>query len=366
MRLIMNQKKVLVKIPPMDVLRCEEQRVISRNNSFDLIRHLAALAVLVSHHYVLSGFQEPMLKGYSSLGAIAVLAFFAISGFLISQSFLTTASFYAYMEKRVARILPALIACAFLMVYVAGIIFSKNSGVGYVFSLESVIDFFKVIVFGRVDVNDITSGFIFKDSFNGSLWTLKIEFGFYVALALALMAMRSAVMPIIIALLFCITAYICTVSMHPMAPKFLVYSTVGIAFFLGSSFYFYRALFDRPKVKLSMALASVVLIVTSLNTPFVMVLASVGISVLVLMVGTLFNEKIIRSRFDISYGMYLYAFPVQQLMINLSSLGFYASLLTSIAVVVFLSTLSWFSVEKPVLSYVHGKSGRRLSVASVQ
>ncbi|EGH20547.1 acyltransferase 3, partial [Pseudomonas amygdali pv. mori str. 301020] len=110
------------------ILPLLEQHVINRNNAFDLIRHVAALAVLVSHHYVLSGFQEPMLKGYNSLGAIAVLAFFVISGFLISQSFLNTPSVYRYLEKRIARLFPALIVCAGVMVYIAGLLFSKGRG----------------------------------------------------------------------------------------------------------------------------------------------------------------------------------------------------------------------------------------------
>lgn len=51
-----------------------------RNNSFDLIRHLAALMVLVSHHYVLAGMNEPAIEGYHSLGGIAVLCFLRFPG----------------------------------------------------------------------------------------------------------------------------------------------------------------------------------------------------------------------------------------------------------------------------------------------
>ncbi len=339
--------------------------MINRNNSFDLIRHLAALAVLVSHHYVLSGFQEPMLKGYNSLGAIAVLAFFVISGFLISQSFLNTPSVYRYLEKRIARIFPALILCAFLMVYVAGPFFNKERGAEYALSLDALVDFLRISIFGRADISSVTSDFIFKDSFNGSLWTLKVEFGFYVALALALLLMRSVVTPLLIALFFCITAYICSASSHPMAPKLLAYSTVGIAFFVGASLCFYKALFISSKTKIVVSILSIILVFFSLSTPWVMVLASVGISVLVLMAGTFFSDTIIRSRFDISYGIYLYAFPVQQLMINVSGLSFYASLSASVAVVIMLATLSWLMVEKPMLNYVHGKSRARLSDAAV-
>lgn len=339
--------------------------MVNRNNSFDLIRHIAALAVLISHHYILSGLHEPRLQNFNSLGGIAVLAFFAISGFLITQSFLNTPSFYAYMEKRIARIFPALIACAFVMTYIFGSIFSKKTGFSFAFSLEALTDFLKVSAFGRADIGDITSDFIFKDSFNGSLWTLKIEFGFYLALAVALMALRKAATPLIITLAFCITTYICTDLESPIAAKILVYSTVGIAFFVGSSLYFYRSTLSSTKAQLFIGALSIALIFASLNTALVMVLASIGFSLLVLSIGTLCKDSIIKSRFDISYGMYLYAFPVQQLMINITELGFYTSMLATIVIVIFLATLSWLLIEKPALNYAHKKSRARLAAATV-
>lgn len=338
--------------------------MVNRDNSFDLIRHLAALTVLFSHHHALSGLPEPMLKGYTSLGAIAVLTFFAISGLLITQSFFNTPSFYNYMIKRTARIFPALIACAFVMVYILGTAFSQK-GFGFTFSLEALLDFLKVSMFGRANIGDITDGFILKDSFNGSLWTLKIEFAFYIALALALMVLRKAAVPLIMTFIFCITTYLCSESTHPLAPKFLAYSTTGIAFFVGSSLFFFREAFSSTKVKIVIAVLSVALILVSLNTPLVMILASIGVSLLALSVGTLFKDRIIKSRFDISYGMYLYAYPIQQLMINKTTLGFYASMLATVVVVIALATLSWLFIEKPALNYAHRKTRTRLNAETV-
>ncbi len=247
------------------------------------------------------------------------------------------------------------------MVYIAGPVFSKTNGMSYALSLDALSDFLKVSAFGRAEIGDITHDFIFKDSFNGSLWTLKIEFGFYVALALALWVMRHVAVPVMVTVFFCVTAYVLTQSASPIAPKLLVYSTLGIAFFTGSSTYFYRDLFSRTQIKMLAGVLALVLILTSLGTEWVMVLASVGVSLLVLVVGTLLNDRIIKSRFDISYGMYLYAFPVQQLMINLSGLSFYASMLASVAVVIVLATLSWRWVEKPALNYMHRRTRSRLS-----
>lgn len=339
--------------------------MINRDNSFDLIRHLAALAVLISHHYALSGLHEPSIEGFNSLGGIAVLAFFSVSGLLITQSFVNSSNLFTYMSKRAARIFPALIACAFAMVYIGGSLFSQEEKPDYTLSLNALTDFFKISTFGRADIESITSGFIFKESFNGSLWTLKIEFAFYVALALSLTILRRVAMPLLMTLALCATAYVSSHSVHPLAPKLLVYSAVGIAFFVGSTLHFYQHAFASTRAKLLIAGFSALLILVTLNTPLSVIFANIGFSLLVLSIGTLYKDRIINSRFDISYGMYLYAFPVQQVLINTTSLGFYTSMSASIAVVIVLATLSWFLVEKPALDFVHMKTRTKRSIATV-
>lgn len=330
--------------------------MFNRNNSFDLIRHLAALAVLISHHYVLSGMQEPNIQDFTSPGQLAVIFFFSISGFLITQSFVHSTSFYSYIKKRIARIFPALIGCSFIMVYIASSIFGKKNGWDYLLSIEALTDFLKISAFGRANIENITSSFIFSDSFNGSLWTLKIEFTFYIILALALRALPGVTMPLIMTLAFCITAYTASNSIHPLAPKLLIYSSVGIAFFFGSTLHYYKNIFSSKKTKISLCLFSMALIAITLKTEFSSIFSNIGFSLLILSIGTLYKDRIIKSKFDISYGMYLYAFPVQQLLINTTELCFYSSLFLSIILVIILATFSWLFIEKPALNFVHMKN----------
>ena len=337
--------------------------MVNRDNSFDLIRHAAALAVLISHHFALSGLEEPGIQGFKSVGSIAVLCFFSISGFLITQSFLNTSSLKSYMTKRVARIFPALIACAFMMVYIAAPLFSNPGGWGVVFSTDALVDLLQISGFGRAKIEGITNDFIFNQSFNGSLWTLKIEFGFYIVLAVILTTLRRAATPLMMTLAFCIASYIAAHSTHPLAPKLLVYSMTGIAFFVGSALYFYRNMLSGSKSKVLLVTLSTLVILVSLQTPLVMIGATLGVSLLTLSIGTLLPDRIIKSRFDISYGMYLYAFPVQQLLINKTTLGFYASMSASVVVVILLATLSWVLIEKPALNHVQMKSRARFHTA---
>lgn len=321
-----------------------------RNNSFDLIRHMAALMVLVSHHFALSGLEEPGIAGYNSLGGIAVTAFFSISGLLISQSFFNSRSFADYLGKRVVRIFPALILCAFVMTYLAGAVFAD----GYVTSFGALVDFLRISVFGRANIEPITQGFILSESFNGSLWTLKIEFGFYLLLALALGMYRRALMPWVLLTVFAVATY--ALGNHvpgALAQKLAVYSAAGIAFFAGAVIAFNQQYLSDRRVLAIALVTAAGLIFFSLGTPLASVLATLGVCLATLSLGLLYVDKTIRRRFDISYGMYLYAFPVQQLIINKTSLTFIPSMLVSALIVMVLATVSWRLVEQPALQFVH-------------
>lgn len=332
----------------------------TRHNSFDLIRHIAALMVLVSHHFVLSGHAEPALQGVNSLGGFAVLAFFAISGFLITHSFLRS-SLQRYAIKRAARIFPALIVCAFVMVYLVGGIASDDSFWATAGSKEALQKFLQIAAFGRADIDAATQGFIVHESLNGSLWTLKIEFGCYVLVALALSLARRSTVPLLILIGFCALNIASTSVDHPIAGKVVIYTSVGIAFFVGSTLAFHQGLLGTLRSRAILAGAGWVLMAAAVGGVLPLVLSSIGFSLITLTVGTLFNEPIIRGRFDISYGLYLYAFPVQQLLINCTSLGFYPSMVAAVCVTAVLATLSWFLVEKPALN--HAQNFRRRSVA---
>lgn len=321
-----------------------------RNNSFDLIRHIAALMVLFSHHFVLSGLEEPGIAGYNSLGGIAVIAFFSISGLLITQSYLNSRSFNDYLSKRVARIFPALILCAFVMTYIGGGWFAE----GYTGSSSALIDFLRISAFGRADIAPITDGFIFGESFNGSLWTLKIEFGFYLLLAVALASYRRALMPWALLAAFGLATYIFGNNLSgALAAKLAVYSAAGIAFFAGAVIAFHKQRFSDKRVQVLTLVVGVALVLASIGTALAGVLATLGFCLATLSIGLMYVDKSIRGRFDISYGIYLYAFPVQQLVINKTSLGFVPSMLLSALIVITLAIASWRLVEQPALQFIH-------------
>lgn len=324
-------------------------------NCFDPMRHLAALAVLVSHQFAICGAVEPAINAHHSLGNLGVLMFFSISGYLITQSFLNSDSARSFFQKRCARIFPALMVCSFLMVY-PGQYFFGDEATTSASGLENVLSFIKISLFGQATLPGITSGFIIPTSFNASLWTLKVEFACYILLGAGLVLNRTRLTAMLLAGL-AITATLGLVALGSSdnAHKLAIYGSVTVAFFSGSTLFFFRdSCFSGPRSYLALAM-SIALLAAVWNSTYIYALGGVAFSYLFLWVGLSFNDKLIRRRFDISYGVYVFAFPIQQIVVNKLQLEFAASLSISLILTLLLATVSWKLIEEPALHLVNRK-----------
>ena len=118
-------------------------RVISHENNFRIVRHIAATAVIFSHAFVVTGGyeslqSEPLERATGvSFAELAVNIFFVTSGFLVAQSILTRGSLVAYFISRALRIYPALILVVSLSALVLGPLVTVLS-VGEYFTSKSV------------------------------------------------------------------------------------------------------------------------------------------------------------------------------------------------------------------------------------
>jgi peptidoglycan/LPS O-acetylase OafA/YrhL len=79
------------------------------------------------------------------------------------------------------------------------------------------------------------------------------------------------------------------------------------------------------------------------------VLGTFGITIVVAIVGESFSEKLINGKFDISYGVYIYAFPIQQIVINEMTRRFWLGMAISLVLALAAGYLSYRFVEEPFL-----------------
>lgn len=156
---------------------------MDRNNSFDLIRFLAATAVLFEHCYVLSGPGNinpvSLFIKYDTLGGIAVDTFFILSGFLVTRSYLNNDSCITFTLKRVLRIFPGLLCVVLACAFVAGPALTTLSVSQYYTHPETYSFLLNAVLDTRYYLPGIFNTNPYPNAVNGSLWTLPIEVTMY-------------------------------------------------------------------------------------------------------------------------------------------------------------------------------------------
>lgn len=338
-----------------------------RNNSLNLIRLALALLVLVAHGYYLSGAGTgPSVQG-ENLGGWAVFGFFTISGYLI------TASRFAnplgrYLVLRVARIYPAFLVCLLVTAGVfapvawategrdwGGFLMTPTTPPAYV--LENL-----ALRINAYDVAGTPSAVPYPGAWNGSLWTLYFEFLCYliVGLLICLPVVRRNRWLIVVGFAVSVFAWATVDAWGPDAYPDLLLLARLLPAFLGGAVV--QVLIGRVPLRTPLALAAIAgaaLLVASVDH-WGAQLAAPLIAYALLWLSTVLPSPPIARRHDISYGVYIYAFPIQQLLVyaGVHRLGLVAydvlAALTTAAVAV----LSWRLVERPALRWARRRDGR--------
>jgi peptidoglycan/LPS O-acetylase OafA/YrhL len=333
----------------------------SRDNNFNLIRIIAAFAVLVTHSFVLTiGTEdaEPSIFGMT-MGTIAVDVFFITSGYLVTSSLLNRQSTIEFVWARVLRIYPALWVMLFITVFVVGMFFTSLPKSSYLSSPETYFYLVKcsTLIMGVVyELPGVFNDNPFKDSVNGSLWTMRHEVRLYLLLALVWFTLR--IVPksrlrvfrmITVSFFFMGGLYILVSHFHFNTTR--LFPRLFFMFFTGATFYVLR-----EHIALSRGLFWLLVISLSLATVnehlfFIVYLAVIAY---ILFYAAYVPSGLIRkyNHFgDYSYGIYIYAFPVQQSVVALMpGVSVSQMLLISIVPTILLAVLSWHLLERRALS----------------
>ena len=341
-----------------------------RANNLNLIRLVLASTVIFSHSYVLLNqfANEPFhhILHFGDLGGTAVFSFFFISGFLISRSAIHHKDPATFIGARILRIFPGLIAAVLLCTFVIGPIFTHISLREYLHS-KATYSYISEIALHHGNSNRLPG--LFKSNFvahevNGPLWTLSSEWTMYMVALIGCLIFRWRTIQryTLKAWIVLIVAGLFTVQMFPLP---LQYAAPWIAFFiLGAACYL-----GRTRIKLSPLLALSVLLVDLL---LIRLLPHAGkplfpfaLSYFLLVAG--FHPGLHARWFlrfgDFSYGLYIYAWPVQQVLAQWVtaplSLFFYSYMLT-----LPLATVSWYLIEAPSLSRRKSLERQRIAISS--
>lgn len=342
------------------------------DNSFDAIRLFLATLVVFEHSFFLVENRydsEPfyvLTSGQFNSGAIAVFMFFAISGFLVTRSYLLTENVWRYLMKRVARIVPGFLVATFVACLLIAPLTSTNP-LSYFAAQKWPSLVVQALALRQVSVSGILDGNSVR-LIHGTLWTIKIEFDCYLALAifgsLGLLTRRRAWALYLSAMLFLAVARMGWIRLpvvdHGFASLLISspdqWPTLFPFFIAGSAFYIYR---DYVAKWFPLFLASLLLLLVSSwwGGLYWALLLGGTYAVIYLALSSSLELKIFGRRADLSYGVYLYGWPVAQLLLYLShqSLAPLPLFVLTMAVTLPVAYASWSIVESPSLSMVRRK-----------
>lgn len=342
-------------------------RAAGRDNNFNLLRMIAATAVLVSHAFPLalgSTAVEPLesllhqdhIK--DNLGRAAVFAFFGISGFFITRSFCQRKTLGGFVRARALRLFPALAPMA-LIVFVLIALWGTAAPLSDM--LHAFPGYFYRIMtlslpdmFGLTQVSGALPGAFAENplprAINGSLWTLPFEVLCYVLVVvtglLGLLRNKyafSAVFALLVVTYF--TVFILVPGKDSRLDLMLY---LALPFGIGASFWIWR---DKVVLSLWLTLALAIVAWAACDTVLFRPLFCLALVHGLFSIG--YARTPVLDRYnqlgDYSYGMYIYAFPVQQIAAAQGATTPMANIFVSLPIALALAVFSWHVIEKPAM-----------------
>jgi peptidoglycan/LPS O-acetylase OafA/YrhL len=336
---------------------------VGRDNNFTLLRFSAAMTVLFAHSVAVLGLPPEREFFFNrlgfSLGEMGLDMLFVTSGFLVTASLVVRQDLIAYLWARILRVYPGMWVMLVLTVFVLAPALTTLPRDDY-YASPLTWEYFRkcaTLIGGvRYSLPGVFDNVPLKGEFNGSLWTMPVEVrmylylaAIYVALAivpaLRLKAMR-VVLPLSAAVLIAIV----------MSARLTggAYNGANIRVFMflyGSSLFVWR---DRipvgPRLLVGI-LAALALASFDKTLFFVVYAACLAPLVLHLVYVPGGRIRAFNDWGDYSYGVYIYAFPVQQTLAFLFPAMSLAGMMASSAVVsVAIAIVSWKLIEERALA----------------
>ncbi|UWF78176.1 acyltransferase family protein [Microbacterium neungamense] len=345
-----------------------------RANSLNLFRLILAGTVLVAHSFYTTGNGEgPHIRG-ENLGGWAVAGFFVISGFLITRSRLRTSA-GEYLLHRIVRIFPAFLVCLVVTAAVFGpvaMLMQYGSLAGYATTPVTPLQFVWsniTLYMNEYSIGRTLSDLPYRSVWNGSLWTLYYEFLCYVMVWLlgALAWFRRSAVLAVLAFVAATAAHALesVINVAGLDGDFLLFLKLAPFFLGGACVHFVIERWGvNPWIGAGAFVVTGALILGvpgwggQASAPFM----AYGL----LWLATVVPQPRWIAVNDVSYGFYIYAWPVQQLLalgglgIGGGALGLIVYNVAAVLLTFVFAWLSWRLIEHPAMSRIR----RRVVVPS--
>jgi peptidoglycan/LPS O-acetylase OafA/YrhL len=323
-------------------------------NNFDLLRLVLAGLVLWSHSYSLAGTSDPLrrLTGVLEGGRLGVEGFFVLSGFLVTQSWHRSTSAGTFAVKRALRVFPALVAAVVLSALVIGPFVTERSLAEYFAWSRPWLVFPGIVLHRFLAVPGAFPQNVFPGHVNASLWTLRYELFCYVMVAALGIVTARRRRPALLAVFA--AAWLAALA-QPDKGWFggAEYWLPHLVSFFVAGMLFYEL---RELVPYSGWTALVAVIGLGAGAAAGRIDAALPIFGGYLVLAIAFAPGLpaagVTRYGDLSYGLYVYAYPIQQLALHAAGgrLDPLAVLAVSLPATLLLAALSWRWIEEPALA----------------
>jgi peptidoglycan/LPS O-acetylase OafA/YrhL len=336
------------------------------NNNFEILRLIAASAVIVGHSRPITGDTKSQdlvlfILHFDYSGSLAVKFFFLLSGLVVTNSLLKNPDLLRFLAARIARIFPALIMVLILSTYILGASLTSNPMRAYLIDhVTTKYIYSNIILHSEFMLPGVFTNAPQK-AMNGAIWTIPMEFFCYVLLAIsgAIGLSKNRFIFSLIAM-----ALGCTVLIKPdvlalfglpmESYQMMVFFAIGTLLAIW-----------KDQVSINLEVIAALLIATYLfrHTLAFPYIACGAIFTTAIWISTLSAVRNFRLPGDFSYGTYLAGWPIQQLIHTIfPHMGAVGNWVISLPITIVFGAVSWNLVEKRAIKWGHKIGKRKISL----
>lgn len=345
-------------------------------NNFDFLRLIGAVLVVYGHSYALTGAPAHLWPGFAAnaIGTVGVKIFFVISGYLVAQSWLRDPHPPRFLLRRSLRIFPALVVVVLLSVAVLGPLLTTLPLSDYFGHWVTRHYFRNLALYCSYSLPGVFEKNVLPASVNGSLWSLPVEVSMYLVTPLLLSRwFNFRRVPFAALAVGLAAASVLRLRAFPPTTTHVVYGInvwawleVVPYFLMGAAYALYRLEWLTNIYVAFVGILALAVTSPGFSASEALLLAVLPYAVLSFGRGHAPVFDKLTGGNDLSYGIFLFGFPVQQTLVALAGpkMGPWTNSALALVVCAGLAYLSWNWVEKPMLSWKPKRRDRRPEAAA--